>query len=105
MESLFPFSLFDRPVTLARQANTSTELSAVSCPPLGDWPNGLDLTPPTGTAVKTFGLQECNVDHTGCSPIGRGVRAPAKRSDVNAAILDMDAANRITDGVEAQSIG
>ena len=27
---------------------------------LGNWPNGLDVTPPTGQAVKTFGLQVCN---------------------------------------------
>jgi len=31
---------------------------------LGNWPNGLDVTPPTGQAVKTFGLQICN-DSTG----------------------------------------
>ena len=27
---------------------------------LGNWPNGLDVTPPAGQAVKTFGLQVCN---------------------------------------------
>ena len=27
---------------------------------LGNWPNGLDVTPPVGQAVKTFGLQVCN---------------------------------------------
>jgi hypothetical protein len=31
---------------------------------LGNWPNGLDVTPPSGQAVKTFGLQVCN-DSTG----------------------------------------
>ena len=31
---------------------------------LGNWPNGLDVTPPTGRAVKTFSLQVCN-DSTG----------------------------------------
>lgn len=35
---------------------------------LGNWPNGLDVTPPAGTtAVKTFGLQECNTDATHCT--------------------------------------
>ena len=27
---------------------------------LGNWPNGQDVTPPLGQAVKTFGLQVCN---------------------------------------------
>ena len=37
---------------------------------LGNWPNGQDVTPPTGTtAVKTFGIQECNVDYTGCTSV------------------------------------
>ena len=31
---------------------------------LGNWPNGLDVTPPSGRAVKTFSLQVCN-DSTG----------------------------------------
>ena len=31
---------------------------------LTNWPNGLDVTPPKGRAVKTFGLQVCN-DATG----------------------------------------
>jgi hypothetical protein len=31
---------------------------------LGNWPNGLDVSPPNGQAVKTFGLQVCN-DSTG----------------------------------------
>lgn len=33
------------------------------------WPNGLDVTPPTGTAVKTFGLRECSTDYTGCTSV------------------------------------
>ena len=36
---------------------------------LGNWPNGLDVTPPMGTAVKTFGIQECNVDYSGCTSV------------------------------------
>jgi hypothetical protein len=35
---------------------------------LGNWPNGLDVPPPSGQAVKTFGLQVCN-DSTG-TPTG-----------------------------------
>ncbi len=35
---------------------------------LGNWPNGLDVAPPSGQAVKTFGLQICN-DSTG-TPTG-----------------------------------
>ena len=31
---------------------------------LGNWPNGQDVTPPSGQAVKTFSLQVCN-DTTG----------------------------------------
>ena len=35
---------------------------------LGNWPNGLDVPPPLGqTAVKTFGLQACNLDGTDCT--------------------------------------
>jgi hypothetical protein len=45
---------------------------------LGNWPNGLDVTPPSGTAVKTFGLQECNTDATGCtSELGNFKNSPA----------------------------
>ena len=36
---------------------------------LGNWPNGQDVAPPTGTAVKTFGIQECKVDFTGCTSV------------------------------------
>ena len=36
---------------------------------LGNWPNGQDITPPKGTAVKTFGIQECNTDYTGCTSV------------------------------------
>lgn len=55
---------------------------AVSSPRLiilGSWPNGLDVPPPNGEkAVKTFGLQECNVDGTGCtSEFGNFKNSPA----------------------------
>lgn len=46
---------------------------------LGNWPNGLDVTPPTGTAVKTFGLQECNTDFTSCtSALGNFIEKASK---------------------------
>ncbi|GAC1365832.1 MAG: hypothetical protein NVSMB42_25720 [Herpetosiphon sp.] len=46
---------------------------------LGNWPNGLDVPPPNGeTAVKTFGLQECDLDGTNCtSPFGNFPNSPA----------------------------
>ena len=45
---------------------------------LGNWPNGLDVPPPAGTAVKTFGLQECNPDATACtSEFGNYPNSPA----------------------------
>jgi hypothetical protein len=45
--------------TFAPGAVTHDELAI-----LGNWPNGLDVAPPSGQAVKTFGLQVCN-DSTG----------------------------------------
>jgi len=55
---------------------------AVSSPKLiilGNWPNGLDVPPPNGeTAVKTFGLQQCNADGTTCTSVfGNFPNAPA----------------------------
>ena len=45
---------------------------------LGNWPNGLDVTPPSGTAVKTFGLQECDVTGANCtSELGNFKNSPA----------------------------
>ena len=46
---------------------------------LGNWPNGLDVPVPSGeTAVKTFGLQQCNLDGTNCtSPFGDYANSPA----------------------------
>ena len=45
---------------------------------LGNWPNGLDVTPPAGTtAVKTYGLQECKLDGTSCtSALGNFLAKP-----------------------------
>ncbi|HET9079408.1 MAG TPA: hypothetical protein VFO01_02675 [Trebonia sp.] len=45
--------------TFAKGAVAHNELAI-----LGSWPNGLDVAPPSGHAVKTFGLQVCN-DVTG----------------------------------------
>ncbi|HLI43342.1 MAG TPA: hypothetical protein VKU92_02595 [Acidimicrobiales bacterium] len=41
--------------TFAAGAVTHDELAI-----LGNWPNGQDVTPPSGQAVKTFGLQVCD---------------------------------------------
>ncbi len=49
------FSGFGITATFARGA-----LSARSLVILTNWPNGLDATPLSGQAVKTFGLQVCN---------------------------------------------
>ncbi|GAC1658256.1 MAG: hypothetical protein NVS9B1_17770 [Candidatus Dormibacteraceae bacterium] len=45
---------------------------------LGNWPNGLDVPTPTGeTAVKTFGIQQCDLDRTNCtSPFGDYANSP-----------------------------
>lgn len=60
--------------TFAPGALTSAKLVV-----LGNWPNGLDVPPPNGeTAVKTFGLQVCNLDGTGCtSPFGDYNNSPS----------------------------
>ena len=55
--------------------------SAVTTPRLiilGNWPNGLDVAPYSGTtAVKTYGLQECNTDGTACtSALGNFLAKP-----------------------------
>lgn len=60
--------------TFAAGAVTSQKLIV-----LGNWPNGLDVPPPNGeTAVKTFGLQRCDLDGTNCtSPYGDFPNSPA----------------------------
>ena len=50
---------FGMTATFAPGAVTQTDLVI-----LGSWPSGLDVTPPSGQAVKTFGLQICD-DSTG----------------------------------------
>lgn len=55
---------------------------------LGNWPNGLDVTPPAGTAVKTFGLQECAVDFTGCTSVfGNFPNSPAGSEKIRGAAV------------------
>ena len=58
---------------------------------LGNWPNGLDVTPPTGQAVKTFGLQVCN-DVTGTpinctSEFGNYPNSPSGAEKIDGALL------------------
>jgi hypothetical protein len=56
---------------------------------LGNWPNGQDITPPSGTAVKTFGLQECNTDSTGCtSELGNFLNSPAGTEKIHSQTID-----------------
>lgn len=54
---------------------------------LGNWPNGLDVSPPAGQAVKTFGLQVCNDSTgtpTGCtSEFGNYPNSPAGTARVD----------------------
>jgi hypothetical protein len=55
---------------------------------LGNWPNGQDVTPPTGTAVKTFGLQECNVDYTGCTSVfGNYANSPSGSEKIRGQVV------------------
>ena len=59
---------------------------------LGNWPNGLDVTPPTGTAVKTFGIQECNVDYTGCTSVfGNYANSPAGSEKIRGQVVPYSA--------------
>ena len=55
---------------------------------LGNWPNGQDITPPTGTAVKTFGIQECNTDYTGCTSVfGNYADSPAGTEKIRGQVV------------------
>jgi len=60
---------------------------------LGNWPNGQDVTPPTGTtAVKTFGIQECNVDYTGCTSVfGNYANSPAGSEKIKGQVVPYSA--------------
>jgi hypothetical protein len=59
---------------------------------LGNWPNGLDVTPPMGTAVKTFGIQECNVDFSGCTSVfGNYPNSPAGNEKIQGQVVPYSA--------------
>ena len=59
---------------------------------LGNWPNGLDVTPPMGTAVKTFGLQECDVDYTGCTSVfGNYANSPSGAEKIRGQVVTYSA--------------
>ena len=63
---------------------------------LGNWPNGQDVTPPTGTAVKTFGIQECNVDYTGCtSAFGNYANSPAGSEKIRGQVVPYSAFQKL----------
>ncbi len=58
---------------------------------LGNWPNGQDVTPPSGQAVKTFSLQVCD-DSTGTptdctSEFGNFPSSPAGSERINGMTL------------------
>ncbi len=80
---------------------------------LGNWPNGLDVTPPAGTtAVKTFGLQECNTDGTACtSALGNflakpGVPAsPAGSEKIKGTTYPYDAGHALPDAAGNTNFG
>ena len=47
------------------------------------WRNGLDVSSPMGTAVKTFGLRECSIVYTGCtSAFGNCANSPAGTEEI-----------------------
>ena len=59
---------------------------------LGNWPNGQDVTPPAGTAVKTFGIQECNVNYTGCTSVfGNFANSPAGSEKIKGQVVPYSA--------------
>lgn len=62
---------------------------------LGNWPNGLDVQPPSGQAVKTFGLQVCN-DTTGTptkctSEFGNYANSPSGTERIDGKLLQVNA--------------
>jgi hypothetical protein len=65
---------------------------------LGNWPNGLDVTPPTGTIVKTLGLQECNTNGTACtSELGNFPNSPAGIQRLRGQQIDYTAGHPLPD--------
>ena len=80
------FSGFGITVTFAPGAVAHQDLVI-----LGNWPNGLDVPPPSGRAVKTFSLQVCN-DSTGTpvdctSEFGNNPYSPAGTERVAGKLL------------------
>jgi len=73
---------------------------------LGNWPNGLDVTPPSGTAVKTFGLQECNTDATACtSEFGNFPHSPAGTERFHGHAVDYTAGHPLPDAAGNTNFG
>jgi len=65
---------------------------------LGNWPNGLDVTPPTGTIVRTLGLQECNTNGTACtSELGNFPNSPAGIQRLRGQQIDYTAGHPLPD--------
>lgn len=87
--------------TFAAGAVTSDRLIV-----LGNWPNGLDVTPPSGTAVKTFGLQECNVDGSACtSEFGNFPNSPAGTERINGKLVPYTAGHPLPDSAGNTNFG
>lgn len=73
---------------------------------LGNWPNGLDVTPPAGTAVKTFGLQECNTDATACtSEFGNFPNSPAGTERIHGQQIPYTAGHPLPDAAGNTNFG
>ena len=71
---------------------------------LGNWPNGQDVTPPTGTAVKTFGIQECNTDYTGCTSVfGNYANSPAGSEKIRGQVVRYSGFQKL--GITPNSVG
>jgi len=67
---------------------------------LGNWPNGLDVTPPSGTAVKTFGLQECDVHGANCtSELGNFPNSPAGSEKIKGVDVPFTAFQNLPDAM------
>ena len=73
---------------------------------LGNWPNGLDVTPPAGTAVKTFGLQECATDATGCTSVfGNYPNSPAGTERIHGTQIPYTAGHPLPDAAGNTNFG
>ncbi len=73
---------------------------------LGNWPNGLDVTPPNGTIVQTFGLQECNTNGTACtSELGNFPNSPAGTQRLRGQQIDYTAGHPLPDAAGNTNFG